>query len=495
MPSTSSASPRIAGGHIQLARRFVSPLFFVIAFALAVPALAAATPYKVKNLTAVSGPSPFAAGCPGALSDATNITNRELETAIAVNPADPRNIVATWKQDVGPFDGTRSDLIGTSRDGGKTWERRTIPGLGICTGGAADSPSDPWIAAGGDGTFYFGGLAASLATEPPTTAVVASRSADGGRSWAVPATVAAPLQGNEQSAVTGSPTHAGHAYAVWANFVFDFLGTRTNTVEFSRTTDGGATWSAPVLIDETTLLALDQAPKILVLPDGTLLAEFARADFSSGIPLGSIQVARSMDEGRTWQPAVQASSKAVFVFQDEFGEELPQPGYPSAAVGPDGAVYIAFEDSQSPSSGAVGLLRSLDSGRSWKAIALPAITAFAFEPAVAVDSHGTVGVTWYDLRNDRIGDAALTADVWFAASDDRGESWGQSHVAGPTDLRVSPLPSQNRVGEYQGLAPLRRGFAAIFTLGAPQARSGVTDIFFARIGPGCGDDGGEERGC
>jgi hypothetical protein len=109
------------------------------------------------------------------------------------------------------------------------------------------------------------------------------------------------------------------------------------------------------------------------------------------------------------------------------------------------------------------------------------VNAFAFEPSVAVDSHGTVGVTWYDLRNDQPGDDALTADVWFAHSDDWGASWSQTHVAGPTDLRTA----HNRVGEYQGLAALRgRGFGAIFTLAAPQARDGPTDIFFARIGPG-----------
>ena len=49
-------------------------------------------PYQVKDLRVVSGPSPFAAGCPGPHDD----------QAITVNPADPRNIVATWKQDVGP---------------------------------------------------------------------------------------------------------------------------------------------------------------------------------------------------------------------------------------------------------------------------------------------------------------------------------------------------------------------------------------------------------
>jgi hypothetical protein len=65
------------------------------------------------------------------------------------------------------------------------------------------------------------------------------------------------------------------------------------------------------------------------------------------------------------------------------------------------------------------------------------------------------------------------------------EAWRQAHVAGPTDLRPAALPVPNFVGEYQGLGALRgRGFAAVFTLAAPQARNGPTDIFFARIGPG-----------
>src|SRR5436305_13481055 len=137
-----------------------------VALAATVPPLATAEPFHVTNLRAISGPSPFAAGCPGAIQDDTNITGYELEPMITVNPANRRNIIATWKQDVGPFDGTRSDLIASSLDGGKTWRRSTIPGLSICTGGTADAPSDPWVAAGGDGTAYFSGLAADLATDP-----------------------------------------------------------------------------------------------------------------------------------------------------------------------------------------------------------------------------------------------------------------------------------------------------------------------------------------
>jgi hypothetical protein len=34
---------------------------------------------------------------------------------------------------------------------------------------------------------------------------------------------------------------------------------------------------------------------------------------------------------------------------------------------------------------------------------LPGATAFAFEPAIAVDKHGTIGVIWYH-RNDRPAD-------------------------------------------------------------------------------------------
>jgi hypothetical protein len=91
----------------------------------------------------------------------------------------------------------------------------------------------------------------------------------------------------------------------------------------------------------------------------------------------------------------------------------------------------------------------------------------------------------YDNRDDRLGDAARTPDVWFGHSADGGSSWSQTHVAGPFDFRTAPRPSGDlRLGEYQGLAGLRkRGFAAVFTQAAPQAKDGPTDIFFARIGP------------
>jgi hypothetical protein len=238
-------------------------------------------------------------------------------------------------------------------------------------------------------------------------------------------------------------------------------------------------------VDRAGPFAIDQAPRIQALRNGTLLAIFARADFAT--LRASIQVARSLDEGRTWLPPVEAGSKPLQV--DEFvdpetHETLPQPGYPSSTVGPDGTVYVAFENSTSPTSGGIGIVKSRDGGRTWSTIALPGVTAFAFEPAIAVDKHGTVGVIWYDLRNDRTGDTATTADLWFSGSKDGGATWRQIHVAGPTDLRTAAPAAQNRFGEYQGLAGLKTGFGAIFGLASPQAKNGATDIFFAHIAPG-----------
>ena len=455
------------------------PRFLVVlgvAVTAAVPSMAAAAPYSVEDLRQVSGPSPFAAGCPGAAFDATMITGQEVEPSITVNPANPRNIVGTWKQDVGP-DSTRSDLVASSQDGGRTWRRSTIPGLSKCTGGTADGASDPWVSAGVDGTVYFSALAPTFQGTTPLSAVVASRSSDGGRTWREPATLSPPAEGNETPAITASPRRPGRAYAVWAEFA-------TAAIKFSRTNDRGATWSPPVVVDPSIPDAIDLVPRLVVLPNGTLVTVFARAEFAIGV--GKVYATRSLDQGRTWTAPVELLAAPIEGFVDpDTGEELPQPQFENVAVAPDGSVYVTVEANSSASSGEIAVVQSRDGGVSWTRVTSPGVGAYAFEPAIAVDSHGTVGITWYDLRNDRPGDAALTGDVWFASSQNRGSSWQETHVAGPTDLRTGALARQNHVGEYQGLAAIRhRGFAAIFTLAAPFATDGPTDIFFANLRPG-----------
>ena len=434
----------------------------------------------------LSGVSPFAAGCPGRPGEESAITGAEVEPAVTVDPNDPRRIVATWQQDIGS-PAARSDLVASSHDGGHTWRTSTIPGLTACTGGGGDLASDPWLSTGGDGTVYFSGTAGFVADSAPPIAVVASRSTDGGRTWAPPTTVAPVDPGNDTDSITASPTRDGHAYLVWATWDHAYQVPMTaNALRFSRTTDGGASWSTPVTIHQPTTTAIDFSGHVLVLPGGELLAVWANADVAAGV--GTLLASRSPDEGRTWEPAVAIGARPVGSFADpETGNELPQPGFPSSTVGPDGTVYVTSEASTSPDAGVVSVSRSEDGGRTWTSSDLPGVTAFAFEPAIAVDAHGTVGITWYDLRNDRRGDAMLTTDVWFARSRDQGATWRQEHLAGPFDLRTAP---NNRLGEYQGLAGLGRGFAAVFTMSRPAAEDGPSDVFVALAGT-CGRGGGD----
>ena len=62
------------------------------------------------------------------------------------------------------------------------------------------------------------------------------------------------------------PAHYTHTYMVWANFFKVIPALGNYTVQFSRTSDGGATWSPPVVISDPGPFGIDQAPRLACSP-------------------------------------------------------------------------------------------------------------------------------------------------------------------------------------------------------------------------------------
>jgi hypothetical protein len=92
-----------------------------------------------------------------------------------------------------------------------------------------------------------------------------------------------PSDFNDKQSITGDPTHAGYAYATWLRGALpgenrSFISMQHSYAYrgqpmFSRTTDGGQTWSTPKPMTNQSIYA--QGNQIVVLPDGTLVDVFA----------------------------------------------------------------------------------------------------------------------------------------------------------------------------------------------------------------------------
>src|SRR5438309_952858 len=103
------------------------------------------------GLTAVSGPSPYAAGCNGAPQRGAVAMGSAVEPFLAADPSDPGHLIGVWQQDRWNNGGANGLLTGSSVDNGRTWTR-TEARFTHCSGGNAanggdyERASDPWIA-------------------------------------------------------------------------------------------------------------------------------------------------------------------------------------------------------------------------------------------------------------------------------------------------------------------------------------------------------------
>ena len=294
----------------------------------------------------VSGPSPFD-GCSFGGLDGL-FANAEVEPSLAVDPRDPRRLIVAYQQDRFSTGAARGLVASRSSDGGKTWARTELP-FSLCTGGQTTGwprASDPWVSIGPDGRAYVVGLGSGVAV---------STSTDGGRRWSAPVTLAAN-DGTylvDKCTVTADPAQAGVAYAVWQRYLRRRNGPpiESDTL-LSVTRDGGRRWSAPRLVLAHTNDTGDVASVVLPGTRGALFHLAYRQ--AGGVPgpgaahLSTLLVQRSSDGGRTWTAPrrIARIRTAAGTLRDPASGKVIRPGVASFALGSSGRLYAVWQDSR-----------------------------------------------------------------------------------------------------------------------------------------------------
>jgi len=465
--------------------------------------VAASTNAFASSLVEVSAnPSPYATCTFGGGGSAINFTNAEVEPSVALNPANTTNLIGTWQQDRWSDGGAHGLVAGFSLDSGATWSQTDLP-FDLCARGGLNytRASDPWVSIGPDGTAYT--VSISFDETDFRNAVAAATSSNGGQTWTNLNVIKADTSSqffNDKESVTADPVHPGVAYIVWDRLAapngtaiipnpeegaHNFFGF-TGPTWFSKTTDGGQTWSTPTIINDVSAPTPQENQTIgnviVVDPRTDTLYDFFDAINGSGSNAKgqhgfNVAFQKSTDGGATWTaPRIISNLGTVFVSDPNTGQTIRTGDIiPEPAIDPaTGQLYVVWQDARFSGGkfDQVAISTSTDGGTTWSTpvrVNTPEGQP-AFTATVAVNSNHTVGVTYYDFRElTPTNTTTLPTDYFIKTfSPSRVLSGGidtnvpDTQAAGPFNMLAAPFASGFFVGDYEGLTAVDTAFHPFF---------------------------------
>ena len=340
------------------------------------------------------------------------------EPGVAVNPSDPKQVVAVFQDNA---------HAAYSRDSGHTWTvAEGVTPSNYRVSGDVSTVFDNqghaficYIAFDKLGTFNYWAHGATR------NGIFVRRSLDGGKTWEPEHIPVA-----EQSSTPGIPfedkpyiiadtsksKYAGSLYIGWTRWRLT-----DSQMLISRSTDDGKTWSAPAEIDEHPGLPRDDNGAAegfdgTVGPDGTLYVIWSQDD--------DLMFTSSHDGGKSFSRARAIIHTAPIMFAIDTLDRAN--GFPQIAIDPTSkGLYVTWSDYRNGDLD-IFVSSSSDGGKHWSSAARvnndPVHNgAEQFFQWLAVDPvDGSVNVVFYDRRVDPANKKQI---VVLARSSDMGRSF------------------------------------------------------------------------
>ncbi len=365
----------------------------------------------------------------------------QSENSIVINPNGPDMLLNSNNSTPQPSNGTvkGADALKTL-DAGGTWSG-TVEGAGGANSG------DPAAVIDLNGRWFVGYIDAANGQS-------VSYSDDNGATWTVKkvasGTVLNLLDKNHLWVDIGPASpYKGYLYDGWMV---------NNNISVSRSVNGGASWSSAVSISAgTNAGSHNQGINFKGGPDGEAYAAWAVYDNWPGDEK-AIGFSKSLDGGSTWSTAFRAINNLKGIRTVGVSQNMRTNSFPSMAVDLSnspyrGTIYIVWTNTGVPgintgTGSSSYLIKSTNKGDTWSAPMRINSDSTAgkhhYLPWITCDqATGFVSVVFYDNRNC----LSTEAEAWMAWSTDGGTTFQDMKVS---DVTFTPSPIPQMAAKYMG---------------------------------------------
>jgi uncharacterized repeat protein (TIGR03803 family) len=342
-----------------------------------------------------------------------------------------------------------------SSDGGSTWK---VTCMASIYGEQVWSPLDePQVGYDRKGAAYIAGL--YFPSEGRGSFVAFQKSTDGTH-WSKPAVALLQPRGSpyEASMTVDTSPNSPRVNSVYISAVMASYPGMTQVL-VSHSTDGGTTWTQAAVDPGQKYPARHDFTRMAVGKDGTVYIAWMQCpgfgpDSGCGAGMSQMMFSKSTDGGNTWSPPRLMTKMTMPITwtlpnaNDVRVYNYPVIGVDNSNGAHAGNLYVAMYIW----TGAylrLQVIRSSDGGTTWSnpvPVAPATDTHDQFFPSLSVNDAGQVGISWLDRRNDL---ANIDYQAFAAISIDGGRTFPNTQL---TKAFSNPDQSgdPNWMGDYTG---------------------------------------------